>query len=65
MALDSRGSASPGRLRAQTSARPVLGASAGPTQEHLLRGVAWGLVFAAPVWLLLVAVALWWWWGAH
>jgi hypothetical protein len=60
VALDSRGWAPPGRLRAQTGAHTGVGAPGAPVQERLLRGVAWGLVFAVPVWLLLAALALWW-----
>jgi hypothetical protein len=37
-----------------------VGAPGAPVQKRLLRGVAWGLVFAVPVWLLLAALALWW-----
>lgn len=55
MALDSRGLASPGRLRPRHPARPP---ETSP-QARLLRGIAWGLLFAAPVWLLLLALALW------
>jgi hypothetical protein len=60
VALDSRGSAVPGRLRAPTGARTGTRAPAAPVRERLLRGVAWGLVFAVPVWLLLVALLVWW-----
>ena len=60
MALDSRGSAPPRRLRAQSGARTEAFAPGAPVQERLLRGVAWGLLFAVPVWLLVVALAFWW-----
>lgn len=55
MALDSRGLASPRRLRPRNPARLP---QTSP-QPRLLRGIAWGLLFAAPVWLLLLALALW------
>lgn len=55
MALDSRGLASPRRLRPQNPA----GLPATWPQARLLRGIAWGLLFAAPVWLFLLALALW------
>jgi hypothetical protein len=37
-----------------------VGGTAAPADTRLLlRGVAWGLLFAAPVWLLLVGLAFW------
>jgi hypothetical protein len=55
VALDSRGSAAPRRLHPQAR----VGGPAVPAGARLRRGVAWGLLFAAPVWLLLLGLAVW------
>jgi hypothetical protein len=54
VALESSSSAPPRRL----GSRHVASGPVGLSQGHLLRGIAWGLLFAAPVWIALVVLAL-------
>jgi hypothetical protein len=54
VSLESRDSAPPRRLGAPIA----VGTRSGQTRGHLLRGIAWGLLFAAPVWVAVVTLAL-------
>ena len=53
MALESRDWAPPRRI-----GRAGLDGGTGLAHGHLLRGIVWGLVFAAPVWIALLVLAL-------
>ncbi len=54
MALESRHSAPPRRLGSPLG----LDGPPGTTHAHLLRGIVWGLLFAAPFWAAVVVLAL-------